>query len=116
MSFRCRRFDQKTNEFFSRISALASKKRLNQNNKGTFILKKNEIIIHFFKFNLFLEARAEIFEKNSLVFWSKQRNPRDILKLTDLYTNKILKTSWFRFYEEFQIGKKKGFFYELFIF
>ena len=30
MSFGCHRFDQKANEFFLRISALASKKRLNQ--------------------------------------------------------------------------------------
>ena len=30
MSFWCHRFDQKINEIFLRISALASKKRLNQ--------------------------------------------------------------------------------------
>ena len=30
MSFGCQRLDQNTNEIFSRISALASKKRLNQ--------------------------------------------------------------------------------------
>ena len=30
MSFGCHHFDQKTNEIFLRISALASKKRLNQ--------------------------------------------------------------------------------------
>ena len=31
----CHRFDQKTNEFILRISALASKKRSNQKNKDT---------------------------------------------------------------------------------
>ena len=31
----CHRFDQKTNKIFLRISALASKKRSDQKNKGT---------------------------------------------------------------------------------
>ena len=35
MSFWCQNFFQKTNEIFSRISALASKKRSNQKNNGT---------------------------------------------------------------------------------
>ena len=35
LSFWCHRLDQNTNEFFSRISALASKKSSNQKNKGT---------------------------------------------------------------------------------
>ena len=39
----------------------------------------------FFWFDLFLEARAEILEKNLLVFWSKWWHQKDILKLTDLY-------------------------------
>jgi hypothetical protein len=38
-----------------------------------------------FLFDLFLEAKEEILEKISLVFWSKQRHQKDILKLTDLY-------------------------------
>ena len=33
----CHHFDQKTNNFFLRISALASKKRSNQKNKGTLL-------------------------------------------------------------------------------
>ena len=33
--FGVKNFFQKTNKFFSRISALASKKRSNQKNKGT---------------------------------------------------------------------------------
>ena len=37
MSFWCHRFDQKTNNFFLRISALASKKRSNQKNKDTLL-------------------------------------------------------------------------------
>ena len=35
MSFWCHLLDQNTNEIFSRISALPSKKMLNQKNKGT---------------------------------------------------------------------------------
>ena len=41
----------------------------------------------FFWFDLFLEARAEILKKISLVFWSKPWHQKDILKLTDLYLN-----------------------------
>ena len=41
----------------------------------------------FFWFDLFLEARAEILEKISLVFWEIWRNQKDILKLTDIYFN-----------------------------
>ena len=37
MSYWFHRFDQKTNEFFLRISALASKKRSNQKNEGTLL-------------------------------------------------------------------------------
>ena len=35
-------------------------------------------------FDLFLEARAEILEKISLVSWEIWRHQKDILKLTDL--------------------------------
>ena len=35
MSFWCLHFDQKTNEIFVRMFALASKKRSNQKNNGT---------------------------------------------------------------------------------
>ena len=38
-----------------------------------------------FRFDLFLEARAEILEKKSLVFWKICRHQKHILKLTDLY-------------------------------
>ena len=37
-----------------------------------------------FWFDLFSEARAEILEKNLLVFWKTWRHQKDILKLTDL--------------------------------
>ena len=37
-----------------------------------------------FWFDLFLEARAEILEKNWLVFWMNWRHQKDILKLIDL--------------------------------
>ena len=49
MSFWCRRLDQNTNDFFSKISALASKNDV-ESKKGDSI-------------HLFLEARAEIQEK-----------------------------------------------------
>ena len=35
-------------------------------------------------FDLFLEARAEILTKISLVFWEIWRHQKEILKLTDL--------------------------------
>ena len=38
----------------------------------------------FFWFDLFFEARAEILEEISLVFWEIWRHQKDILKLTDL--------------------------------
>ena len=41
----------------------------------------------FFWFDLFLEARAEILEKVSLVFWEIWRHQKDILKLTDPLQN-----------------------------
>ena len=37
-----------------------------------------------FWFDLFLEARAEILEKISLVFWSQRWHQKEILKFTDL--------------------------------
>ena len=66
MSFWCHRLDKNTNEIFSGISALASKKRLNQKNTGTFIIRKmieNINVNSFFEFDLFLEASAEILNK-----------------------------------------------------
>ena len=60
----------------SRISALAK-------NKGTLHHQLEDYIFDsltlLFWFKLFLEAKAEILEKNSLVFWN------EILKLSDLY-------------------------------
>ena len=38
----------------------------------------------FFWFDLFLEAKAEILEKISLVFWEIWKYQKDILELTDL--------------------------------
>ena len=43
------------------------------------------LLHYFFWFDLFLEARAEILEKKSLVFWKIWRHQKDILQLTDLY-------------------------------
>ena len=89
MSFWCHNFFQKTNEFFSRISALAYKMRSNQKNKGTLyhylIGFYIDSLTLLFWFDLFLEARAEILEKISLVFWEIWRHQKDILKLSDLY-------------------------------
>ena len=51
-----------------------------------------------FWFDLFLEARAEILEKISLVFWSKRWHQKDILKLTDLYRNRRKQYKGFRAY------------------
>ena len=90
MSFWCHRLDQNTNEIFSRISALASKKISNQKNKDTLYtyligLFYFDSLTLLFWFGLFLEARAEILEKISLGFrkiWSHQKG---FLKLTDLY-------------------------------
>ena len=85
MSFGWHRFDQKTNEIFFKISALASKKRSYQTLYYTKYVKWPLISIikclYFFWFNLFLEARAEILKKNWLVFWSKRWHQKDILKL-----------------------------------
>ena len=39
----------------------------------------------FFWIDLFLEARAEILEKISLIFWKNFWHQKDILKVTDLY-------------------------------
>ena len=38
----------------------------------------------FFLFDLFLEARAEILEKISWIFWEIWRHPEYILELSDL--------------------------------
>ena len=38
----------------------------------------------FFWFDLLLEARAEILDKISLVFWESWRQQKDFLKLNDL--------------------------------
>ena len=85
----CLHISQKTNEFFARISALASKQRSNQKNKDNFY---HYVIGGFyfdplpllFWFDFFLEARVEILEIILLVFWSKRWNQKDMLKLTDL--------------------------------
>ena len=72
------------------ISALASKKRSNQKNKGTLYVPLIggfylDSLTLLFWFDLFLDARAEILEKISLGFWKKFWHKKDILKLTDLY-------------------------------
>ena len=85
--------------FFSRISAQASKKRSNQKNKGTYTTNWRILFwllrTLLFWFDLFLEARVEILEKVSLVFWEIWRHQKDILKLTDLYKISNVKlTPW----------------------
>ena len=76
----------KKQQIFSRISALASKKRSNQ--KKAIYTSKWRILFWLsyttFLFDLFLEAKAEILEKISLVFWEIWRHQNDILKLTDI--------------------------------
>ena len=71
------------------ISALGSKNRWNQKNKGTlyhyviggFYFGSPHTLL--FWFDLFLEARAEIFRKLGLgEIWRRQK---DITKLTDLH-------------------------------
>ena len=84
MSFWCLQIFQKNNEFFSRISALASKKRSNQKNKGTLYRWLEDLILTLLRYFFDLEARAEILEKNLLFFWKIWRHQKDILKLTDL--------------------------------
>ena len=43
----------------------------------------------FFLFELFLEAKAEILENFSLVFWEIWRQQKDILQLTNLYKSEL---------------------------
>ena len=56
-------------------------------------IKKHKSTISFdyglFLIRFFAEARAEIFAKISLFFWSIWRHQKDILKLTDLYWSTI---------------------------
>ena len=69
-------FQPKNQQKNLRISALASKKRSEQKNKGTLSLIRGYFIWSYnkvFWFELFLKARAEIL---SLVFWSKQWNQK----------------------------------------
>ena len=58
MSFWCLQIFQKTNEIFSRISSLASKKRSNQKMQWRILFYS---LTPLFSFDLFLEARAEKF-------------------------------------------------------
>ena len=92
MQIWCLQIDQKTNEIFVKISTLASKKRSNQKNKGTLSVPLIgwfyfDYFTLLFWFDLFLEARVEIFTKILLVFWEIWRHQKDILKLTDLYAS-----------------------------
>ena len=89
--FWCHHLDKKTNEFFSRISALASKKRSNKWKIRTFHTTNWKFCFDYLKllfwFDPFLEARAEILENISLFFWKILRHKKDILKLTDKVKN-----------------------------
>ena len=73
---------KKTNKFFSRISALASKKRSNQKNKGTFGGFHFDSLTLLFWFDLFLEARAEMQKYFRSNFGS---NENLFSRFTDLY-------------------------------
>ena len=70
--------------------ALFGTSRLSNFMKSTFLHFYSEedfilILLHyFFWFDIFLESRAEILEKISLVFWKIWRHQKDILKLNDL--------------------------------
>ena len=74
----------------------------------------------FFLFNPFLEARAKILEKISLVFLSKRWHQQDILKLTDLYRHIRFWNSfmywWFkaRYFSSCQLDRfcKSSFYFE----
>ena len=85
MSFWCLQIFQKTKEIFSRISALASKKKSNQKNKDFIPLIGGfyfDSLILLFWFDILLEAK--ILEKISFFFWKIWRHQKDILKLTYL--------------------------------
>ena len=74
----------KTNEIFSKISALVSKKSSNQKKNIPVI---EEFYFYFyttFLFDFSLESRAEILEKILSFFWEIWRPRKDILKLTEL--------------------------------
>ena len=64
MSFRCLRFDQKTNENFLRISILASKKSLVES-------KKSIRTLYFFDYLILFRDEGR---KISSVFWLKRRH------------------------------------------
>ena len=64
MSFWCHRFDQKTNKIFLRISALASKKRLNKKMKALYLFFIISKLFHFLIQPLFLRQSSFSFEIN----------------------------------------------------
>ena len=59
----CRRFDQKTNEIFVRISALASKKRLNQKLYYTNYVRQPVISAMIFGLTSFYRLGQESLKK-----------------------------------------------------
>ena len=72
---------------------------------------RKHFIRGIFWFDLFLEARAEILTKFSLVFWSILRQQKDISKLTDLYIEVdfgVLKFTLFQFSYLYQNLKGKN--------
>ena len=60
-----------------------SKLKLNHRLSLNLMSLNRDCTVRFW-FDLFLEARAEILTKISLVFWSISRHQKDIAKLTDL--------------------------------
>ena len=88
MSFWCLQISQKNNKFFPGFLPYPLKR--GQIKKISALYTANWRILFWlsyttFWFDLFLEARAEILEKISLVFWEIWRHQKDILKSTDLY-------------------------------
>ena len=87
MSFWCLQISQKIHEIFSRISAIASKKRSNQKNKGNLYVPLIggfyfDSLTLLFWFDLFSEARAEILEIISWLFLGDLKTPKGHFKIT----------------------------------
>ena len=84
MSFWCFQISQKIREFFSRISALASKNRSNKRIRVLYTTNRRILFwlsYGFFLFDLFLEARAEILEKKLWIFLGDLKTPKGHFKI-----------------------------------
>ena len=79
MHFGCLQIDQKTNEIFLRIFALASNKRSNQKSCVRESKQNPPIsgkVLLFFLFDLILKARSEILEKVFVNFLEEVLTPK----------------------------------------